>query len=301
MPSKYTPQKYNTPSTAPKCVQYWERHFRTMKLWFAWIACKTEVEAHVEFIVREYECSKSEANDIVWYAFCQAVVEQESPLEEVFFDFKHAVDAEEFPLFSARLEIGVDIQAGNSESKATKAFRQKLLSNPDHGVFDGGYLLCPDFTVRKPKGSYITPRNHPKYVKFWDRKFQELSFWPDWIRLKRSIEDEIPFIQEDMECNKNHAIKIAWETYCDITEGDEDELFSDDYHHLINSISVEELPLYVAYTSIGTDMQRGLTEKQAIAEYIEWLHEDTEHRIFGDFVLLDDFTVIPEEDFIKKN
>lgn len=145
----------------------------------------------------------------------------------------------------------------------------------------------------------IAQRFQPVCLRYWDRQFVSLKFWPHWVHLKNSVHKYLPFIRSEAHCSHQAAMVFAWRTYLDVTNGDEDNPFLDDYLKLVRAIQPSELPLYLCHTSIGSDMLDGHSESEARQLYQDWLAADPDNPIFEDWALSSDLRVIPTSDFLR--
>ena len=139
------PQKYKTPRSQPKCVKYWDRKFRTLNIWFNWVATKSHVDHTLTEVMTELEMRKPEAREIAWGAFVAAVLHEESPIEHLYNDLLSAVEPIEFPLLFCYLMIGADIFNGQSERDAI-FLHKEWLTEGDNAIF-GDFKITTDFIV----------------------------------------------------------------------------------------------------------------------------------------------------------
>ncbi len=147
----------------------------------------------------------------------------------------------------------------------------------------------------------IAQRFQPVCLRYWDRQFIRLNFWPHWVQLKHTVHKYLPLIRAKAHCSHREAMVFAWRTYLDVTNGDEENPFVDDYLRLVRAIDPAELPLYLCHTSIGSDMLDGHSETEAHQLYLDWLAEDGDNPIFDDWALTLDLRVIPTEEFLRRN
>ena len=145
----------------------------------------------------------------------------------------------------------------------------------------------------------LNNRFQPRCVCYWDRQFLPYLFWKQWLNLKHTIQNHTADIQAQLECNYRDALDVAWSTYIDVTGGEQDNPFIDEYVQLIRSIEPHELPLYLCHTSIGTDIQNGYSEQEALSIYINWLNDDVDNPIFGDWALTNNLTVMSTTQFLR--
>ena len=146
----------------------------------------------------------------------------------------------------------------------------------------------------------LSSRFQPVYVRYWERQFSPHLFWEQWLSLKQTILLHTIDIQSELGCQYREALEVVWSTYIEVTGGEKDNPFVDDYITLIQSITSRELPLYLCHTCIGTDIQNGHSEEEARSIYIDWLNDDVDNPIFGDWALTNDLTVIPTTQFLRK-
>lgn len=147
--------------------------------------------------------------------------------------------------------------------------------------------------MAKQQLKYVTEKDEPKCVHYFERHFVHLSFWFDWLLLKANMYRNIPYLRKELECSEPIAKKVIWNAYIAASTGDEDSPVMDAFEGLLHQIPPEELPLYLAHTTIGSNINDGVSEKKSIKEYKEWLQEDPENPIFGNYILLEDFSVVP--------
>ena len=148
-------KKYKTPKNAPQCVQYWDAQFQSMELWFDWLIVKAVVEESIPMIRKESGCSKKEALDLAWSAYCAAICgHQDSPMRDALLVFLSEISPAEKPLYVAYSAIGTDIHRGIPEDIAKSNFVQWLEDTPQNGRF-GDYLLTADLKVFIHKNNQI--------------------------------------------------------------------------------------------------------------------------------------------------
>ena len=120
-----------------------------------------------------------------------------------------------------------------------------------------------------------------------------MHLWTDWLTLKERVVSEYRFIQHHLECTHRQAKKMAWMTYIESTGGKQDNPFLVAHMTFVQSISDIELPLFLCHLCIGTDIQNGHSEKHAIELYKDWLNEDPENPVFGDWALTSELRIVP--------
>ena len=145
MKKKPIPEKFKTPRCEPNCVRYWDRKFRTMNIWFEWVATKSHIDSIIPEVKQELNVSKPDARIIVWTGFVAAIMHEESPVESIYDDLLVAVEPEEFPLLFCHLMIGADIFEGHSEKQAVEQYKE-WMQEGDNAIF-GDYRITEDFRV----------------------------------------------------------------------------------------------------------------------------------------------------------
>ena len=141
---------------------------------------------------------------------------------------------------------------------------------------------------------YKTPRYEQKCVKYWDRSFRTLSFWCDWTSAKVMLETHLDEIMSEMACSKNEAREIVWGAFIAASHEDDspvDYIFQD----LVIEIPEAEIPLFLCHLGIGSDIFFGHTEKEARLIYKDWMDDDPNNPIFGEYRLTKTFKVVPLE------
>ena len=143
MPNKF--EKYTLDKFQPECVQYWDRQFAKLKLWFNWLICKTVVESNLEEVQELFECDKKEAYRLIWGVFisCATGDEDDTPLEDAYVSLVRSVSPEEFPLFMAHICIGASIHDGFDEKESIEIYKEWLLDDPKNRVY-GKYQITDD-------------------------------------------------------------------------------------------------------------------------------------------------------------
>ena len=139
---------------------------------------------------------------------------------------------------------------------------------------------------------YKTPRYEQQCVKYWDRSFRTLSFWCDWTITKVMVDTPLDDIMFAMECRKKEAREIVWGAFIAASHEDDSPVESI-YQDLIASISEAEMPLFLCHLGIGSDMFFGHTEKEARQLYKDWLDDDPDNGVFGQYRLTKTFKVVP--------
>ena len=146
----------------------------------------------------------------------------------------------------------------------------------------------------------IARRFQPVCLRYWDRQFVHLKFWPHWIQLKNTVHKYLPLIRSKAHCSHQEAMVFAWRTYLDVTNGEAENPFIEDYLQLIRTLEPAELPLYLCHTSIGSDMLDGHSESEAHQLYLDWLKEDEDNPIFDDWALTSELTVISTIEYLRR-
>ena len=128
MASKF--EKYKTEKSQPKCVQYWDRQFAPLKLWFDWLICKSAAESNLEEVKELFDYNEKEAYALIWNAFisaCHCTEDDDNPMEKPYEALILSITPEEFPLFMCHLAVGSNINDGHSESDAANLYKEWLL------------------------------------------------------------------------------------------------------------------------------------------------------------------------------
>ena len=147
----------------------------------------------------------------------------------------------------------------------------------------------------------ITTRFDPPCLRYWDRKFRTMHLWSRWLRLKERVESEYRFIQNHLECSFREAKRMAWMTYIESTGGKQDNPFIGAHTYFVRTISDIELPIFLCHLCIGTDIQNGHSEEEAVQLYKNWLNEEPENPIFGDWALTPELRIVPLQTWLQTN
>jgi len=126
-----------------------------------------------------------------------------------------------------------------------------------------------------------------------------MNLWSSWLNLKEIVEAEYRFIQHHLECTHRQAKKMAWQTYIESTGGEQDNPFVQAHMTFVRRISDIELPLFLCHLCIGTDIQNGHPEATAIQLYKNWLNEDPENPVFGDWALTSELRIVPLKTWLQ--
>lgn len=145
----------------------------------------------------------------------------------------------------------------------------------------------------------IASRFDPPCLRYWDRKFQAMHLWRHWLDVRARVEGEYRFIQHHLECTHRQAKKMAWMTYIESTGGEQDNPFFQVHTKFVQRISDIELPLFLCHLSIGTDIQNGHSEGDAIHLYKTWLEEDPANPIFGEWALTSELQIVPLQTWLQ--
>lgn len=156
---------------------------------------------------------------------------------------------------------------------------------------------------KHPYAPYKTARLEPKYVKYWEKHFVKCSFWLDWIVFKITVYDHISEVKEYLlEENKisttKEAKSIIWNAVIAAYEGEDDRNpIMKSYRKFIDVIDDSEMMLFLAHLQIGNSIHQGLSEAKARKEYLEWLQEDPENPVWGEYALTNDFQIISLDEY----
>ena len=88
-------------------------------------------------------------------------------------------------------------------------------------------------------------------------------------------------------------------TFIESTGGEQDNHFLDVLTNFVRTISAIELPLFLCYLCIGTDIQNGHSEEEAIQLYKNWLDEEPENPIFGDWAITCELRIVPLQTWLQ--
>ena len=147
-----------------------------------------------------------------------------------------------------------------------------------------------------PLQQKIAHRVLPPSVRYWRRTFCNIEFWEDWNLLAQEVEMRIPEVMEALECGFREAQDVVWTAYCQAAGGEEDNPFQDAYTEFLQGLPPTTLPLFICHTGIGLDMSEGHSETEAIDMFREWLMDEPENPIFGEYRISKDFIVHLIED-----
>lgn len=139
---------------------------------------------------------------------------------------------------------------------------------------------------------YKTPKNAPKCVKYWDKRFKSKPYSFDWQLMRSIVEAKIEEISKELKISIKKSRTVAWNAYCAAIEGDEENPLWEAYQDFLEVIEDEELPEFVMRQTIGSDLHAGHTERAAKTAFIEWLKEDPDNGIFGEYLLKLDLTTV---------
>lgn len=148
-------------------------------------------------------------------------------------------------------------------------------------------------TEMTPFQDKIASRFTPQHVRYWNRMFSGLAFWHEWQLMIHFVESKIPEVRAEIQCNHRSALELVWSAYVQAAGGEEDNPFQEAYTAFIESLSNEQLPLFICHTGIGIDIAEGHTEVEAISLFRTWLEEDDENPIFGEYIITENFEVFP--------
>ena len=151
----------------------------------------------------------------------------------------------------------------------------------------------------EPLQKIIASKFDPPCLRYWDRKFRTMHLWTTWIELKERIAAEYRFIQHHLECTHRQAKNMAWMTYIESTSGKQDNPFLNAHMKFVRGISDIELPLFLCHLCIGTDIQNGHSEMEAIQLYKNWLNENPENPVFGDWALTPELRIVPIQTWLQ--
>ena len=149
----------------------------------------------------------------------------------------------------------------------------------------------------------LAQRFDPPCLRYWERRFRTLHMWPHWLKLRSVVEEQYRIAQHHLECSFREAKVATWLTYIEVTTAKDDSLenpFYDAHIDLVCSIRDIEMPLFLCHLSIGTDIQRGCSEREALELYQHWLQESPTNPIFGDWGLTNELRVVPVQTLLKQ-
>lgn len=138
---------------------------------------------------------------------------------------------------------------------------------------------------------YKTPKHELPAVKYWDRHFCKMDLWFDWVLFKGILESRLPDFQDEFEVGKREARELAWDAYCAASMGDDESPLMEPFMNLVQAIRDDEIPVFVAHTTIGADIHHGDSEYEAQKSFITWLNEDKLNPVFGNYALQVNFSV----------
>ena len=142
---------------------------------------------------------------------------------------------------------------------------------------------------------YRSKRGTPACVKIWDRAFRHSTYCLNWLITQGEVYSHIPEIQTQTGLSEKEATVLAWNAYCAAAVGATDSPLLSAYEDLLVAVPVSELPLFIYWTSLGVDVNKGLTQQQAQNSFIEWLEADEGNGLFdGGYRLLPSLTVVQE-------
>ena len=139
--------------------------------------------------------------------------------------------------------------------------------------------------------AYKTNRQAMKCVKYWDKVFRETGLFFDWQVTCASVEYHIPLIQKELGLRKRDARNLVWSAYCDAVTGNVESPFFEEYDQFCASVTEDLIPFFSLVKCIGVDIHGGYTERQAEQEFKNWLSEDPQNGIFGNFQITADLSI----------
>lgn len=142
-----------------------------------------------------------------------------------------------------------------------------------------------------PYQPYTTPKTAPQAIHFWDNAYRQTTFWYDWLVLKSTAEFLRQDIQDCLGCTIEEADNAIWHDYIDATEGKTASPMFEVYRNFCMTLTIDTFPLYCVYLSIGCDIHDGLSEREAIEKYKDWLLKDPKNPIYGDYRVHSDLTI----------
>jgi hypothetical protein len=138
-----------------------------------------------------------------------------------------------------------------------------------------------------------TPSVSPKCVHYWDSKFIHAPFWMDWLLFKAIAESNIPQIKKTQQCTIKKAHQILWNAFVEATCGDEKSPLWDSSGDFIRCLSDYDMAYYLLHLYIGSDINDGFTEEEAIERYKIWLKEKKNNGIYGKYKVTCDLEILP--------
>lgn len=147
---------------------------------------------------------------------------------------------------------------------------------------------------------YKTPKQEPKCVKYWDKQYLGSEFWFDWLMVKNTATHFIPEIMEELDCSIKEAQEVVWTAYIEASCGDEESPMFDAFSELACGLSDYSFALYTMHLTIGSDIHDGFSKSEAKDNYREWLEDDAENRLFGDWMITNKLKIIPSAKRKKK-
>ena len=159
--------------------------------------------------------------------------------------------------------------------------------------------------MEKPKpnySKYITPKEDPPCVQYWDREFSASPLWMDWTMLKTMVKTLVPDIQSDLNVGLIEANHVLWTAFVEATCGDVTSPCHDAYVDFMTGMSDYNFAYWLPRLTIGSDIHDGMSEANAMKKFGKWLKAHPSHPIFGRYKVHPnlDITKIPKRRIRKR-
>jgi hypothetical protein len=130
---------------------------------------------------------------------------------------------------------------------------------------------------------YVTPSTEPDCVKYWDRELAGTSLWIDWTLLKSMMKTQIPDVQAELGGTKREAVDVLWSAFIEATCGDRQSPCHSLYRNFVKSMDSYGFAFWTPRLTIGSEIHDGFTEKQALQRFANWLADDPQNPIYGNY------------------
>ena len=141
---------------------------------------------------------------------------------------------------------------------------------------------------------YHTPSICPKALHYWESKFIKRSFWGDWLMMRFTIEQAfLKNIKKYNKCRNKKAHQILWNDFVEATCGDENALTWEASGDFIRALDDYDLAYYLMHLYIGSDINDGFTETEAIQRYKAWLGVKADNGNYGKFRVTQNLEIVP--------
>ncbi len=141
--------------------------------------------------------------------------------------------------------------------------------------------------------AYRTPGSQPKALAYLDEMYRTQHYWHDWVVARTLMEEQAKEYKQKHGCPIREARNKVWTDYFDLDQHSEGtneniERISRTFSSILNRI---DIPYFFCQITIAKGIFEGMTKKDAVQEFRDWLEADPNNGIIHEMKLHPDFSV----------